>query len=197
MSRPRFYLTWRTPAGVLHAIEPDATEIARHAPALTAAYNEPANARMLGHTEAMTEADTRDAYHQMFADGGYSFLVFRDGTLVADGDLRHVTAEAAEMAFLVTDVSTQGQGLGTRVATLLHAFGFRQLGLQRIFASILPINVASRRVFEKLGHTLDDTPAGRAYAEEPGDLVTVVDRATFERALSGQLSELRIEPRAT
>ncbi|HEY0189685.1 MAG TPA: hypothetical protein VGC42_01090, partial [Kofleriaceae bacterium] len=58
--------------------------------------------------------------------------------------------------------------------------------------SILPSNVASRRVFEKLGHTLDDTAAGRAYADDPGDLVTVVDRATFECAHAAHLAEIHL-----
>ncbi|HEY0195260.1 MAG TPA: hypothetical protein VGC42_29295, partial [Kofleriaceae bacterium] len=86
MTRPRHRMTWTTPAGALIALEPHASEIAQHAPALAAAYNDPHNARLLGHTEDLSEPEVIDSYLQMFADGGYSFLVFFGGALIADGD---------------------------------------------------------------------------------------------------------------
>jgi RimJ/RimL family protein N-acetyltransferase len=64
---------------------------------------------------------------------------------------------------------------------MLAKFGFAIVGLERIYASVVPANVASRRVFEKLGFWLDDSPAARAFADEPGDLVMAIDRPTFER----------------
>jgi RimJ/RimL family protein N-acetyltransferase len=185
-------MTWPMAGGAIVAIEPREDEIVRHAPALMAAYNDPHNAPLLGHTELLDEATVIESYLELFEAGGYSFLVFCDGELVADGDLRHVREGAAEMAFLVTAVARQGLGLGTRVATMLHAFGFARLGLGRIYASVIPENVASRRVFEKLGHTIDDSPAGRAYADEPGDLVTVVERSAFERVCAPQIGEIEI-----
>lgn len=175
--RPRYQIVQVSSA--LVAIEPTPTEIAQHAATLMAAYNDPHNAPLLGHTEAMTEAEVVESYSQLVADGGYSFMVFRAGELIADGDLRNVGDGAAELAFLVTDVRNQGQGLGTRFATMLQAFGFRQLELDRIYASVLPSNVASRRVFEKLGYVLDESAVARGYADAPGDVVLRLDRARF------------------
>jgi len=40
-----------------------------------------------------------------------------------------------------------------------------------VYASLVPHNTASRRVFEKLGASLDDGDEARAYADEPGDIV--------------------------
>ncbi|HET9626020.1 MAG TPA: GNAT family N-acetyltransferase [Kofleriaceae bacterium] len=197
MERARYQITWDTPAGRLIAREPYDDEIVRHAPALMAAYNDPHNAPLLGHTEAMTEAEVIESYRALVADGGYSFMVFRDGALVADGDLRHVDPErrAAELAFLVTAVSNQGQGLGTRFATMLHAFAFAELGLERVYASVIPDNVASRRVFAKLGHVVDDGADARAYADEPSDVVSVVDRARFAAAAGPALAAIAITRR--
>ena len=62
---------------------------------------------------------------------------------------------------------------------------FAQLGLARVYASIVPHNAASRRVFEKLGYTVDASPAARGYADDPGDVTMVIDRATFERNRCG------------
>ncbi len=46
--------------------------------------------------------------------------------------------------------------------------------------SILPENIASRRLFERLGYVLDDSPAARAIADEPTDITMSLERARFE-----------------
>jgi RimJ/RimL family protein N-acetyltransferase len=193
--QPPSRILWSTPVGALAAIEPRSDELARHAPALAAAYNDPHNAPLLGHTDAVDESDVVDHYDDVAAAGGRNFLVFLDDQLVADGDLRKVGHGAAEFAFLVASPAAQGKGLGTRVATMIHVFGFTRLGLDRIYASIIPDNVASRRVFEKLGYRIDASPAARAYADEPGDITMVIDRATFERSHAQAMAEIRIAVR--
>jgi RimJ/RimL family protein N-acetyltransferase len=192
---PRHRIAWSTPAGELLAIEPRSEELAHHAAALAAAYNDPHNAPLLGHTEPMTEDDVIEHYASVADGGGYNFLVFRDGALVADADLRHVAGGAAEFAFLVAAVTAQGQGLGTRIAMMIHAFAFAQLGLDRVYASIVPGNVASRRVFDKLGYAIDASPAARTYADEPGDITMVVERPAFERSHAAAMAEIRIAMR--
>jgi RimJ/RimL family protein N-acetyltransferase len=192
---PRYRIAWSTPAGELLAVEPGPEDLERHAAALAAAYNDPHNAPLLGHTEVMTEDDVIAHYASVSDDGGYNFLVFRDGALVADADLRHVAGGAAEFAFLVAAVTAQGQGLGTRVAMMLHAFAFAQLRLDRVYASIVPGNAASRRVFDKLGYAIDASPAARAYADEPGDITMVVERPAFERSHATLMAEIRIAMR--
>lgn len=192
---PLCQITWATPAGQLVAIEPRPDEVARHAGALAAAYNDPHNAPLLGHTEDVDQDDVVAHYLDVAEAGGHNFLVFADGALVADADLRKVGGGAAEFAFMVSVPAAQGKGLGTKVALMVHAFGFRRLGLDRIYASIIPDNAASRRVFEKLGHQVDHSPAARVYADEPGDLTMAIDRATFERAHAQAMAEIGIAVR--
>jgi RimJ/RimL family protein N-acetyltransferase len=55
-----------------------------------------------------------------------------------------------------------------------------------------PHNDASRRVFEKLGHARDDGPEARPFADEPGDVVMAIDRATFEHVNAAALAQLAI-----
>ena len=193
----RYRITWSLPgpAGPLLAIEPRTDELARHAAVLAVAYNDPHNAPLLGHTERMSERDVIAHYGAVFREGGHNFLVFRDGALVADADLRHVSRGAAEFAFMVAAVAAQGQGLGTRIATMIHAFAFTTLQLERVYASVIPSNTASRRVFEKLGYELDESPAGRAYADEPDDVVLVIERSRFEHTHTLQLAEIEIAMR--
>jgi RimJ/RimL family protein N-acetyltransferase len=192
---PRYQITWSTSAGALLALEPHADEVARHAGALVAAYNDPHNAPLLGHTELMTADDVIAHYASVASDGGTNFLVLRDGALVGDADLRHVANAAAEIAFMVADPAAQGQGLGTRIATMVTAFAFTQLGLDRVYASIIPTNTASRRVFAKLGYVVDPGAAARAYADEPDDVVMMIERPSFVSAQAVALAEIQIAMR--
>jgi RimJ/RimL family protein N-acetyltransferase len=191
----RTRIDWTTSSGQLLAIEPSPDEVLRHAGVLAAAYNDPRNAPLLGHTEPMTPADVVAHYANLAAEGARNFLFLRDGALAGDGDLRNVRGGAAEFAFLIAAVAAQGQGLGTRFAIMLHAFGFTELALDRIYASVVPANVASRRVFEKLGYHRDDSPAARAFADEPGDVVMAVDRVTFGQVHGPEMAEIRLAVR--
>jgi hypothetical protein len=78
---------------------------------------------------------------------------------------------------------------------MLHAFAFAELGLARVYASVVPDNAASLRVFAKLGHVIDASPAARAYADEPTDLVSVVDRKRFIDAAGAALAAIAITRR--
>jgi RimJ/RimL family protein N-acetyltransferase len=184
----RFRIEW----GELSAVEARADELAPHAHVLAAAYNDPKNASLLGHTAEIDEAEVVEHYADMLAEGARPFLLFIGDDLAGDGDLRNLHDGAAEFAFLIAAPAAQGKGLGTRFAVMIHAFGFRILELARIYASIVPANVASRRVFDKLGYTIDDSPTAREFADEVGDVVMSIDRETFERVHAASLAAIRI-----
>jgi RimJ/RimL family protein N-acetyltransferase len=193
MVAPRYRIVWTTPAGVISAIEPSPDEIRANAAELARGYNEPANAALMGHTAAIDEDEVVDSYAELIDDGGRAFLAYCDGALIGDADLRGLRRGGAEFAFMIGAKQTQGKGLGTKIATMVAKFGFDTIGLHTIYASLVPENVASRRVFEKLGYWLDDSPAAREFADEPGDLVMAIDRATFAK-LPG-LSDIQIVAR--
>jgi RimJ/RimL family protein N-acetyltransferase len=184
----RALLTW----GELTALEPTPAEIVEHAAALSRGYNEPRNAELMGHTAAISPSEVIESYTESIAAGMRAFLLFERGVLAGDGDLRGVRGSTAEFAFMIAAPGAQGKGLGTRFALMIHAFGFRELGLATIYASVVPHNTASRRVFEKLGYIVDDSPAAREYADEPGDVTLALSRATFERVNADSLTHIRI-----
>jgi len=183
----RYAITWDE----LSAIEPTPDELAQHAATLAAGYNEPRNAGLMGHTAELSPAEVIEHYTETIAAGMRAFLLFSGGELAGDADLRGLRDGSAEFAFMIAMPSAQGKGLGTRFATMIHAFAFRALGLARIYASIVPHNTASRRVFEKLGYVVDDSAAARAYADEPDDVTLMLDRATFERVTGPPLADIR------
>jgi RimJ/RimL family protein N-acetyltransferase len=183
-----FRIDW----GTLTAVEPTPDEVAHHVAALVEAYNHPCNAPLLGHTMHLDAQDVLDHYASLRAGGAHPFLLLDSGELAGDGDLRNFDGGAAELAFLIAAPGAQGKGLGTRFAIMLHAVAFTRLDLDRVYASIVPANTASRRVFEKLGYTDDDSPAARAFADAPDDVVMSIDRATFLAAHAAAMAELRI-----
>lgn len=188
-------IEWTTEVGRFTAIEPTPAEVEQHAAALAEAYNHPANAALMGHTAPISPEEVAAHYAELAEAGARPFLLLRDGALMGDGDLRGFHDAAAEFAFMIAAPSAQGQGLGTRYALMIAAFGFRACGLARIYASVVPHNTASRRVFEKLGYTLDATEPARRFAEEPDDVVYAIDRATFEARHAAALAQLTISPR--
>jgi RimJ/RimL family protein N-acetyltransferase len=186
-----YRIEWNS-EGHLAAYEPSLEEVATHAELLARGYNDPRNAELMGHTEAIDAEEVVELWEESADEGVRSFLLFRADDFAGDGDLRGIHDGTAEFAFMIGAPSAQGQGLGTKFATMIHAFGFEILGLHHIYASIVPHNTASRRVFEKLGYVLDDGPLARSYADEPGDLVLAIDRATFERGARGALAQITL-----
>lgn len=184
-----------TELGLLSAVEPSDDELRRAAPTLACAYGDPHNAAMMGHLEAFTADEVVEHYEELVAEGGHAFLLYVDGALVGDADLRDLdpAARSAELAIMLTTQSTQGRGLGTRFAVMLHAFAFRVLELDRLYVAILPANTASSRLFAKLGYREDLSPAARALVDDELELTLSVERAAFERAHHGALDGVRIE----
>jgi RimJ/RimL family protein N-acetyltransferase len=178
--------------GPLVAFEPTPAEIRQHAAALSAGYNEPTNAELMGHTAEISPAEVVESYTESIAAGMRAFLLFDAGAFVGDADLRGIRGGTAEFAFMVAARAAQGKGLGTRFALMIHAFGFHTLELTRIYASVVPHNTASRRVFEKLGYVVDDSPAAREYADGPGDVVLALDRQAFQERNAAVLDQIRI-----
>jgi RimJ/RimL family protein N-acetyltransferase len=187
-----YRIDWTSDAGQLSAFEPTLDEVATNADALARGYNEPRNAELMGHTEPIGPEEVVELFEDAAAEGVRSFLLFHAGEFAGDGDLRGIHDGTAEFAFMIGAPSAQGKGLGTRFATMIHLFGFTTLGLQRIYASIVPQNVASRRVFEKLGYQLDTSSTARSYADEPGDDVLSIDRTAFEAVASAALAQIHV-----
>jgi RimJ/RimL family protein N-acetyltransferase len=169
--------------------------VAVAAPRLAAFYNEPHNRAMLGHEADLSAADVVAHYRRLAGDGARAFLLELDGQLVGDADLRHIDRGRGEIAILVGDRTAQGRGLGTRFGVMVHAFAFRALGLGRVYASIIPANAASLRLFEKLGYERDDSPAARRTIDAPDDVTLSLARERFEQLHGALAAEAKIAPR--
>jgi RimJ/RimL family protein N-acetyltransferase len=191
----RWTVEWQGVAETLLAFEPTAAELVRAAPTLAAFYNDHYNRAMMSNTVAFKAADVVDHIALLQAKGERPFLLERDGILVGDADFRHLTATDAEFAILVGRRDEQGKGMGTRFATLLHAFAFFGLGLEQLFVSIIPENEPSQRLFLRLGYARDDGAAARRFADEESDLTYSLGRADFQGRFAKILPEICWRPR--
>jgi len=202
--RPKIEIRWND----LRAIEPTRAELMQYSAALAEGYNDPINAPLMGHTSIISPREVVESYEEAIANGMRAFMFFVGNAFAGDGDLRNPRGtpgessalrlgrcKTAEFAFMIAMPAAQGKGLGTRFATMLHAFGFRELSLLRIYASVVPENTASRRVFEKLGYLVDDSREGRGYAEEPGDITLSLGREVFLERQRALLDEIQIGER--
>jgi RimJ/RimL family protein N-acetyltransferase len=191
----RWSITAPWAQGWLHAFEPTLPEVLTAAPLLAAFYNDRHNAAMMTNTEEASAADVVERFHEMRAAGERPFLLEQDGQLMGDADLRNVRGAEAEFAILVGPRVQQSRGLGTRFAAMLHAAALRVMGFERIYATVIPQNIASRRVLEKLGYQVDPSPRAASFADAEDDIALSVDRIQFERAQADLLAQVVITAR--
>jgi RimJ/RimL family protein N-acetyltransferase len=181
--------------GRLHAFEPSLAEVLAAAPLLAAFYNDRHNSAMMTNTEEASADDVVERFHEMRAAGDRPFLLEQDGELMGDGDFRNVQGVEAEFAILVGPRLQQSRGLGTRFAAMLHAVALRVMGLERIYATVIPQNIASRRMLEKLGYQVDESPRAASFADTARDITMSVGRVQFEGAHADLLTQVVITAR--
>ena len=179
MTRFPYVLTWQKEAVLLSAREPSAAEVCEHAATLADWYNDDYNRSMMSASQRVTAQDVIDLFAETQRQGGRWFLLFADGKLVGDGDFRHIDGDRTEFAIMVGARDRQGQGLGTSLSVLLHAFAFQILALSAVYLTIVPKNEPGRRCYEKVGYVRDDGPIARSYAEEEDDIAMVLTRQAF------------------
>jgi RimJ/RimL family protein N-acetyltransferase len=193
MEKARLWaVEWEQGGETLTAVEPSDDELRRAAAALAAFYNDSHNRLMMGHgAEPHTAADVIAYYEELRIEGGRPFLFYRDGVLMGDADFRNIGEGTGEFAIMIGGRASQGRGLGTRFGLMLHLFGYDVLGLERIYISVIPANAASRRLFEKLGYRIDDSPEARAFIDEESDLTMSLARSAFDRTRTGDPTAIR------
>ena len=140
-------------------------------------------------------ADVVETFQTMRAAGDRPFLLEHDGRLLGDADFRHVQGGEAEFAIVVGPRGQQSRGLGTRFAAMMHAAALGKMQLERIYATVIPANIASRRMLEKLGYQLDPSSRAASFAESEDDIPMSVDRVQFERAQAELLRQAVITAR--
>ena len=79
------------------------------------------------------------------------------GKLAGSIDIRPDAEKFCADVGLWIGESFQGKGLGTKAVKEITAYGFKALELSKVESYIFTGNVASRRIFEKCGYSLEGT----------------------------------------
>jgi RimJ/RimL family protein N-acetyltransferase len=182
--------------GRLRAFEPTLTEVLAAAPLLAAFYNDSHNSAMMTNTHEMSAAEVVETFQSMRAAGDRPFLLEQDGELMGDADFRKIQGAEAEFAILVGHRAQQSRGLGTRYAAMMHAAALRVLGFERIYATVIPMNIASRRMLEKLGYQVDQSSRAASFADAEDDIAMSIGRNQFEWTHADLLTQVVISERA-
>ncbi len=190
----RFAIDWETEGTRLHAGEPSAVDVHAASPALASFYNDVYNRAMMSNQREMSAEEVRQFYAEGARDGGRLFLLRDEHELVGDADLRHIQHGAAEFAIMIGARSKQGRGLGRRFAIMVHALAFGELGLDRVYVTILPNNLPSIRLFQSLGYTMDDSVQARVRTDAPTDVSMSIERDAFRRRHAEAISEIGVTP---
>ncbi len=181
--------------GKLRVFEPTQTEVLAAAPLLAIFYNDSHNSAMLTNTHQMNAAEVVESLQALRANGGRPFLLEQDGVLMGDADFRNVAGSEAEFAILIGSRAQQSRGLGTRYAAMMHIAALRVLGYESVYATIIPMNIASRRMLEKLGYQLDQSLRAASFKDEKDDISMSINWAQFKRVYTELLTQVVITAR--
>ena len=161
---------------------------------LVALDGDPAVMRYITGGRPTPRAEVRDEllpaylrYYARFAGYGFWAAVEKaSGDFLGWFHFRPVAggpSDEAELGYRLRRAAW-GKGYGTEGARALIRKGFTELGVQRVVASTMAVNVASRRVLEKAGLTLVRTfhqPwPDRIEGEEQGDVEYALRKADWE-----------------
>ena len=120
-------------------------------------------------------AEVRRHWAQLIEDPPDHFLRFGaevDGELVGYADLADIRRDEAELGFAVGDSSRWGTGIGTAAALAMITYGFQQVGLKQIRATVHEPNERSVAVLRKLGFRRVGTlPNTEEYLDEPALMI--------------------------
>ncbi|MCL2605216.1 MAG: GNAT family N-acetyltransferase [Defluviitaleaceae bacterium] len=84
-------------------------------------------------------------------------IFLNDGTVIGDVALQSIDERnrSCTIGIGIAKISERGKGYGTEAIRLMSEYGFNNIGFERIASDTLEINTPMRKVFEKLGFTLE------------------------------------------
>lgn len=84
-------------------------------------------------------------------------IFLNDGTVIGDVALQDIDRKnrKCSLGMGIAKIENRAKGYGREAAGLMLAYGFRYLGMERISANTLEMNVGAQKVLESCGFTLE------------------------------------------
>lgn len=119
--------------------------------------------------------DAKKAFEELSSMAGHwnlrgfgRYIIVKDGVAIGHvGPLQIDASAPPEFTWTLWDGAFEGQGLATEAARVVHQHLIQDCGWNVMLIQIMPDNVRSRLIAERLGAVLSDDPAPEWY---PGAL---------------------------
>jgi len=84
-------------------------------------------------------------------------IFLNDATVIGDVALQGINTKnrSCSIGIGIAKIENRGKGYGTEAIKLILDYGFNNIGMERITASTLEINVPAQKALEKLGFVLE------------------------------------------
>lgn len=186
-----FCIQWSvSDLGELRAVKCDLKLLQLHSNWLAQCYNEPYNQEMMGNSQCFTSENVIEYYQESWQKGNLMFLLFVGDEIVGDADYRNCSKGCAEFVIMIGSRNWQGKSLGTNFGIMLHHFAFDFFQFKKIYSTILPQNKVSIKLFNKLGYSIDNTPAAKKFADSDVDLCFSISDNQFNNRYSNLLNTI-------
>ena len=134
--------------------------------AFVALFGDPRVSRYMGdgpEPEEVNRALFRRVFTDVYDKRAFDVWAVReDGVLIGHAEIKPTEVSGGHELIYALAHSAWGRGLGTEVAGRIAAYGFEDLGLSEVHATVAAENTASLAVMAKLGfeHVRDESAAG-------------------------------------
>jgi RimJ/RimL family protein N-acetyltransferase len=122
--------------------------------------NDPELMRLMDRASQVSEAEHEVWFSSVVQGEGCRYFAIEAGERHVGNiwfwnvESRH---QKAELRIVIGDGAFRGRGIGVEAIERACQYGFKELGLHRIYAFVLSVNPAARRAFEGAGFALEGT----------------------------------------
>lgn len=116
--------------------------------------SDPGNYRNFFNAHAVDAEEHMAWYEQYVRDSSrFDFVIVDpEGASIGTVTLSSICERSCELSYMIGEVSARGNGYAVEAVGAMTSIAFEELGVDEVFARILPSNVVSMHVAERAGY---------------------------------------------
>lgn len=120
-------------------------------------FNNPTEQLNMGHSEEKADQWFDDIQKQQGISNVRLGIFLNDGTVIGDVALQDLdrTNRSCSVGMGIAKIKNRSKGYGQQAVNLILNYGFVYLGMERITANTLEINIGAQKSLEKCGFVLE------------------------------------------
>lgn len=128
-------------------------------------FNNPTEEFNIGHSDEKAN-DWFDEIQKLQGNKNIRLGIFlNDGSVVGDVALQDIDRvnRKCSVGIGIAKIENRSKGYGGEAVKLMMKYGFHYLGMERIYANTLDINIGAQKLLYKIGYTLEGTERKSKY----------------------------------